>query len=149
MSSPRIHRAVWHLVVCLALDAMEYGRRLLWTRRHSPDWPDPGPDDLQVLRDNLPIDVAVKYLSQRILTGRLDILTVDSDLAAARLWCNSHDFAATHRHHSDTSLVCGPAGPSGPPFQAASFLAAFATTFCSSSLARASLASSHSPSYQR
>ena len=71
MSSPRIHRAVWHLVVCLALDAMEYGRRLLWTRRHSPDWPDPGPDDLQVLRDNYPNDVAVKYLSQRFLTGRI------------------------------------------------------------------------------
>ena len=69
------HRAVWQLVACLAIDTMEYGRRLLWARRHSPDWPDrdPGPAGLRTLRADLPDGVVSAHIWPRILAGWLDI----------------------------------------------------------------------------
>ena len=95
---PGIHRAVWRLVACLAIDAMEYGRRLLWARRHGPDWPDPGPAGLRVLCGGLPTDVVDTHIWPRIVAGRLEVLTAVSNLAAARFWCSLHDFAAAHAH---------------------------------------------------
>lgn len=70
---PGIHPGVWRLVACLAVEAMEYGRRVLWARRHSADWPAPGLAGLQ---------------------ARVTLLAAVSNLAAARFWHHLHDFAS-------------------------------------------------------
>ena len=112
---PGIHKAVWRVVACFAIEAMEYGRRLLWARRHSPDWPDPGPAGLQLLRAGLPDDVVAAHVWPRVRAERQDISVAVSNMAAARFWCNLHDFAAAHRHQPPRQLV-DPAVPAHHPF---------------------------------
>ena len=112
---PGIHRAVWCLVACLALDAMDYGRRLLWARRRGPAWPDPGPAGLQALRDGLPDDIVDTHLWPRIVAGRREVVAEVSNLAAARFWHNLHDFAAAHARHLPRQFEDPPI-PAGHPF---------------------------------
>ena len=98
LTPPRadIHLAVWRLVACFAVDAMDYGRRLLWARRRGPRWPDPGPAGLQALRDGLPADVVTAHIWPHVVAARLEVLTAVSNMAAARFWSSLHDFAAAH-----------------------------------------------------
>jgi hypothetical protein len=94
---PDVHMPVWHLVACLALDAMEYGRRLLWVRRHSAVYPDPGPARLASLRGALPRDVIDAQIMPAVVQARGDMVSAVSNMAAARFWHNVHDFAGAHR----------------------------------------------------
>ena len=114
---PGLHKAVWSLVACLAVDAMEYGRRLLWARRHGPAWPDPGPDGLRALRDGLPDEVVATYIWPRVRAGRLEVLTEVSNLAAARFWSSLHDYAAAHGRRLPRRFE-DPAVPADHPFLA-------------------------------
>ena len=65
----------------------------------------------------LPDDVVDEHLWPRILDGRRDVLTAVSNLAAARFWCNLHDFAAAHRRQLPRQLV-DPVVPADHPFLA-------------------------------
>ena len=69
---PNVHIAVWRLVGCLAVESMDYGRRLLWARSLKVGWPS---------------EVA----------ARVEAVTAISNLAVARFWHNIHDFAASHQ----------------------------------------------------
>jgi endonuclease/exonuclease/phosphatase family metal-dependent hydrolase len=95
--SPDIHIPVWRLVACLALDAMDYGRRLLWIRRRSAAWPDPGPAGLAALRTTLTAATVDAQVMPAILAARHDVVAAVANLAAARFWHNLHDFASAHR----------------------------------------------------
>ena len=112
---PGIHRAVWQLVACLAIDAMEYGRRLLWARRHGSDWPDPGPAGMCVLRAGLPAHVVSEHIWPTILNGRLEVVTAVSNMAAARFWSTLDDFAAAHRQQLPSQFLDPPV-PAWHPF---------------------------------
>ena len=94
---PDIHLAVWRLVACLAIEAMEFGRRCLWARRHDADWPDPGHAGLAALRAALPGDVVDHHVWPAVQAARGDVVAAVSNLAAARFWRHLHDFAAAHR----------------------------------------------------
>ena len=69
---PNMHISVWRLVGCLAVESMDYGRRLLWARSLSVDWPSEA-------------------------AARVEAVTAISNLAVARFWHNLHDFAASHQ----------------------------------------------------
>ena len=94
---PDIHIAVWRLVACLAIDAMDFGRRLLWARRHDQDWPDPGPAGLRALRAGFPADVVDHHVLPAVIGARADAVQAVANRAAARFWRNINDFAAAHQ----------------------------------------------------
>ena len=94
---PDIHVAVWRLVACMAIDAMEFGRRLLWARRHDQDWPDPGPAGVRALHDGLPAHVVDHHVLPAVAASRDDAVRAVANQAAARFWRSVYDFAAAHR----------------------------------------------------
>ena len=104
-------------MACLAIEAMDYGRRLLWAKRCSLEWPDPGPAGLQVLRAGLPEDVVVEEIWPRIRGARLEVVAAVSNLAAARFWHTLHDFASAHAGRVPRQFEDPPVPP-GHPFLA-------------------------------
>ncbi len=117
LAPPRagLHLAVWRLVACLALEAMDYGRRVLWARRHAMDWPDPGPESLAALRDTLPAHVVDVHIWPEVVRRRVAALEEVSNLAAARFWHNVHDFASAFAATAPRGFQEPPV-PAGHPF---------------------------------
>ena len=69
---PNVHHAVWHLVCCAALEAMEYARKLLWVKWPASNWPSaeaPTPHQLH------------------------SVLTFVANHASLRFWRHLSDFA--------------------------------------------------------
>jgi hypothetical protein len=112
--SPALVDPVWRLVCLAALDAMDFGRRLLWARRHATDWPDPGPVGLAALRLAILPDLVDSHVWPAVTAARAVTVDAVSNQAVARFWLTLSDFADTH--------VEPPAGfvttPAGHPFLA-------------------------------
>lgn len=103
---------VWRLACLAALEAMSFGRRYLWARRHGPGWPDPGPLGVATVRRALPPYVASSFVLPHILAARdVEVATVAA-AAANRFWHNLQDFV-------DDNCAEAPPGwqlPAGHPF---------------------------------
>jgi hypothetical protein len=90
---PALLDPVWQVVCCAALEAMDFGRRMLWARRYAPGWPDPGPRGLQALRQAVLPDLVDAHVWPAIVAARAAAVQEVANRAAARFWLTMADFA--------------------------------------------------------
>lgn len=92
--APNVHHGAWSVVCLAAIAAMEYGRALLWAHRHSPSWPDPGPDGLALLQlTPLPYHLTAAVILPAVRSERDMTVATVGRAAAARFWHLLQDFA--------------------------------------------------------
>ena len=91
-----INPDVWKLVCMVAVDAMDYGRRLMWQQRDV--WPDPGPASLiiasliMLAKGTLPRHVVNMHIVPRVRNGRDVAVQAVGRAAAAHFWYCLQDF---------------------------------------------------------
>jgi hypothetical protein len=109
--SPAVCPEAWVAVSLAALDAMDYGRRLLWVVRHSPSWAAPVPGGAPLLPGALPPPLLAAHVPPHLAAGGDAAMATVATAAAARFWLNLQDFAK-----GCSAPLAGWLVPTGHPF---------------------------------